>query len=175
MKQNAKITFSAMMAALAVAFMLLSYFPYLTYAIPAIAGLFIMVIVIEINCKWAFLSYLSSAVLVFISAEPESRLLYIFFLGYYPILKSLIEKWRKPAAEWIVKIITFNCAVLLVYLIFAKPMGIDFDDFGALGKYGAVITLGLGNVAFVLYDIAVSRMATVYMSVVKPKIKKIFK
>lgn len=164
-----------MMAALAVAFMLLSYFPYLTYAIPAIAGLFIMVIVIEINCKWAFLSYLSSAVLVFISAEPESRLLYIFFLGYYPILKSLIEKWCKPAAEWIVKIITFNCAVLLVYLIFAKPMGIDFDDFGALGKYGAVITLGLGNVAFVLYDIAVSRMATVYMSVVKPKIKKIFK
>lgn len=164
-----------MMAALAVAFMLLSYFPYLTYAIPAIAGLFIMAVVIEINCKWAFLAYLSSAVLVFISAEPESRLLYVFFLGYYPILKALIEKWRKPAAEWIVKIILFNLAVLLVYSIFAKPMGIDFDDFGPLGKYGALIALGVGNVAFVLYDIAVSRMAMVYMMVVRPKIKRILK
>lgn len=175
MKQNTKITFSAMMAALAVAFMLLSYFPYLTYAIPAFAGLFIMAVVIEINCKWAFLAYLSSAVLVFISAEPESRLLYVFFLGYYPILKALIEKWRKPAAEWIVKIILFNLAVLLVYSIFAKPMGIDFDDFGPLGKYGALIALGVGNVAFVLYDIAVSRMAMFYMIVVRPKIKRILK
>lgn len=164
-----------MMTALAVAFMLLSYFPYLTYAIPAIAGLFIMAVVIEINCKWAFLAYLSSAVLVFISAEPESRLLYAFFLGYYPILKALIEKWQKPVAEWIIKIISFNLAVLLIYLFFAKPMGIDFDDFGALGKYGALITLVVGNVVFMVYDIAVSRMAMVYMMVIRPKIKRIFK
>ncbi len=163
------------MAALAVVFMLLSYFPYLTYAIPAVAGLFIMAVVIEINCKWAFLAYLSSAVLVFISAEPESRLLYIFFLGYYPILKALIEKWKNSVFEWVVKIAVFNLSVLLIYLFFAKPMGIDFDDFGTLGRYGAFITLGVGNVAFVLYDIAVSRMAVVYMMVVRPKIKRILK
>ena len=155
--------------------MLLSYFPYLTYAIPAIAGLFIMIVVIEINLKWAFVAYLSSAVLVFLSAEPESRLLYVFFLGYYPILKAVIDKWRKPVLEWSVRILIFNCAVLLCYLIFAKPMGISLEDFGSLGKYGAVILLALGNVAFMLYDIAVSRMATVYISVIKPKIKQFFK
>ena len=163
------------MSALAVTFMLLSYFPYLTYAIPAIAGLFIMVVVIEINLKWAFLSYLTSAVLVFISAEPESRLMYVFFLGYYPILKAIIEKIKQPVLEWILKIISFNCAVLVVYLIFAKPMGIDFSDFGVLGKYGALILLGLGNLAFALYDIAVSKMALVYIWTIAPKIKKILK
>ncbi len=163
------------MAALAVVFMLLSYFPYLTYAIPAIAGLFIMAVVIEINYKWAFLSYLSSAVLVFLFAEPESRLLYIFFLGYYPILKAVIERLKKPIPEWILKILSFNAAVLAVYLLFAKPMGIDLEDFGTLGKYGAIILLLLGNAAFVLYDIAVSRMATVYIYIIKPKVKKIFK
>ena len=92
------------MSALAVVFMLLSYFPYLTYAIPAVAGLFIMATVIEINLKWAFLSYLTSAVLVFLFAEFESRLLYIFFLGYYPILKAIIEKIKKPVIEWILKV-----------------------------------------------------------------------
>ncbi len=134
-----------------------------------------MVVVIEINLKWAFLSYLTSAVLVFISAEPESRLMYVFFLGYYPILKAIIEKIKQPVLEWILKIISFNCAVLVVYLIFAKPMGIDFSDFGTLGKYGALIVLGLGNLAFVLYDIAVSKMALVYIWTIAPKLKKILK
>ena len=52
MKNSKKITFSAIMAALATVIMLVSYFPYLTYAVPAIAGLCIMVVVIEINKKW---------------------------------------------------------------------------------------------------------------------------
>ena len=164
-----------MMAALAVSFMLLSYFPYLTYAIPAFAGLFIMAVVIEINYKWAFVSYLASAVLVFLFAEPESRLLYVFFLGYYPILKALLERMKKPVTEWILKIFFFNAAVLLVYFVFAKPLGIDLSDIPLLGKYGALILLGLGNIVFVLYDIAVSRMAGVYLGVVRPKIKGILK
>ena len=33
--------------------MLLSYFPYLTYAVPAVAGLLIMITVIEAGYKWA--------------------------------------------------------------------------------------------------------------------------
>lgn len=175
MKQNTKITLSAMMAALATAFMLLSYFPYLTYAIPAVAGLFIMVTVIEINCKWAAGAYLSSAVLVFLLAEPESKLLYITFFGYYPIVKALLEKFRKPVAEWAVKILLFNSAVLLVYFVFAGAFGVSVEDFGEWGKYGAIGLLGLGNIVFVLYDIAVSRMAMVYMAVLHPKLKKLFK
>ena len=35
---------------------------------------------------------------------------------------------------------------------------VSFDDFGALGKYGALITLGVGNIVFVVYDITVSKM-----------------
>ena len=175
MKKNTKITFSAMMAALAVAFMMLSYFPYLTYVIPAVSGLFIMAVVIELDLKWAFLSYASSSVLIFLFAEPESKLMYVFFLGYYPIVKALLERMRKPVIEWIIKILSFNAAVLVVYMIFAKPMGIDLSDFGALGKYGAYVLLGLGNIVFVLYDIAVSRMAMMYVKIIRPKFKNILK
>ena len=155
--------------------MLLSYFPYLTYAIPAIAGLMIMAVVIEINCKWAFLSFLSSAVLVFLVAEKESGLLYVLFLGYYPIIKALLERLRKPVIEWTVKVLIFNGAMLAVYLCFAGMFGISLEDFGSLGKYGSLILLGLGNIVFVLYDIAVSRMAMVYIAVIRPKMKRIFK
>lgn len=175
MKKNNKITFCAMMAALASAVMITSYFPYLTYAIPAMAGLFIMAAVIEIGKKWAFFSFLSSAVIVFLIAEPEAKLMYVGFLGYYPILKALIEGIRKPVIEWILKIVSFNIAVVLVYFIFSAMFDISFDDFGVLGKYGALITLGLGNIVFVVYDIAVARMAMFYNFVIRPKIKKFLK
>lgn len=175
MKNSKKITLCAMMAALATAFMLLSYFPYLTYAIPAVAGLFIMVIVIEIDYKWAFLSYLASALLVFLFAEPESKLMYICLFGYYPIVKGLIEKIRKPVTEWILKLICFFLAVILAYFVFAGLFGINLDDINDFGKYAVLILLLFGTVAFVLYDIAISKMSFVYFNRLHGRIKRIFK
>lgn len=175
MKRNTKITLSAMMAALASVFMLLSYFSFLTYAIPAVAGLFIMVTVIEINYKWAVSAYITSAFIVFLLAEPESKLLYITFFGYYPIVKALLERMRKPVTEWLIKIVIFNTAVMLVYFVFASVFRVSMDDFGKWGKYGALAVLALGNVVFVLYDIAVSRMSVVYMAMLHPRLKKLFK
>lgn len=163
------------MAALATAVMMLSFFPYLTYAIPAIAGLFIMVTVIEINCKWAIGAYIASAFLVFLMGDPESKLLYIFFFGYYPIAKALTERLKKPVIEWIIKEVIFNASVLFVYYIFTSVMGGSLREFGEWGKYGAIILLALGNIVFVSYDIAVSRMATMYLYAIHPKLKKIFK
>ncbi len=175
MSKTVKLTFSAIMAALATVFMLLSYFPYLTYALPALSGLFIMVVLIETDYKWSMLSYLASAVLVFLFAEIESKLLYIFFFGYYPILKALIDGLKKPIAEWIFKLLAFNIAVVSVFLLFSKAFDLSVEEFGILGQYGALIFLGLGNIVFVLYDIAVSRMASVYLIMLHPKIKRFFK
>ncbi len=164
-----------MMAALATALMLLSYFPYLTYAIPAVAGLFVMVTVIETNYKWALLTYLSSAVLVFLFAEPESKLMYICLFGYYPIIKGLIERINKPLIEWILKLVCFFASVLTAYYIFAGLFGIKLDDLGEFGKYSVLILLGFGTAAFVLYDIAVSKMSFVYFYRLHGRIRRIFK
>lgn len=163
------------MASLATAFMLFSYFPYLTYAIPAISGLFIMVLVIEINNKWAFGAYIVSSFLVFLFAEPESKLLYILFLGYYPIVKALVERINKPFFEWILKVIIFNISILIAYFVFSKLFQIEFEDFNFIGKYSIAALLILGNIVFVLYDIAVSRMAMVYINILHPRIKRLLK
>ena len=84
------------MAALAVVLMLAAYFPYLTYAIPAFAGLCIMVVLLETGAKWAISAYITSAVLTLLFCEPEAMLMYVFLFGYYPILKAFIEKINKP-------------------------------------------------------------------------------
>lgn len=164
-----------MMAALASAFMLLSYFPYLTYTIPAVAGLFIMIIVIEIDCKWAIGGYIASAFLVFLLAETESKLMFIGFLGFYPILKALVERIGKTVIEWVIKIICFNISIGIIYLILSKIVGFSAEDFGTLGKYGVWVLLAFGNIVFVLYDIAVSRMAMFYVGMIRPKLRKIIR
>lgn len=163
------------MAALASTFMLTSYFPYLTYAIPAMAGLFVMVSVIELNAKWGVLTYSVSALIVFLIAEPEAKLLYILFFGYYPILKAVLEKQRNRALEYIVKFSVFNVAVILTYGVFAGIFGINLDDFEDFGKYTMVILLSVTNVVFIIYDKAVSQLAGFYMYRLHNTVKRILK
>lgn len=171
MKKTKRMTFAAIMAAVAAAVMLVSWFPYLTYAIPALAGLFVMATVIETNVKYAIGTYLASAFPIFLWAEKESMILYIMFFGYYPIVKALTEKLRKPVLEWIIKIGVFNLAVVSAYFLFSKAIGFSLKEFEIIGKYGAYIFLAAANVVFVLYDIAVSRMAMFYFVAIKPKFK----
>lgn len=152
--------------------MLFSYFPYLTYAVPAVSGLMMMILVIELDEKWSFCAFVASSVIVFLTAENESKLMYICFLGYYPILKAIIEKIGNQAVEWVLKILTFNAAIIIIYLIFSKLFGINTDDFKELGKYGAYIFLGIGNITFIIYDFAISRLAGFYMIKLHPKISQ---
>ncbi len=156
--------------------MLTSYFPYLTYAIPAVAGLFMMVPLIECGVSWSIGAYISSAFIILIVGEIESKILYVMLLGYYPILKSLIERIHKHVIEWVLKLICFNIAAVAFYLVATSTViGVSFDDFGEWGKYGAWAFLALCNVVFVIYDIGVSRMATYYMITLHNKVRKIIK
>lgn len=175
MKKSAKITLSAIFSALAAVFMLISYFPYLTYAVPAVSGLFIMAILIETGFGYAFGGYVVSSVLIFLLAEKESAVLYICLFGFYPIVKALLEKINKPVFEWVLKIIIFNVCAVVSYYIVSFVLGISFDDLNTLFKYGIYIFWALCNIAFVLYDIAISRISAFYIGKFHFRIQKIFK
>ena len=172
MKSAKKITFCAILSALCVVIMLVSYFPYLTYAVPAFASLVIMVILIELGFKWAFFSYLTASFLVFLFAETESKILFIMFFGFYPIIKSLIERIGKPFFEWCIKFLVFNSAVLLAYYILTKLFMLPIDDMGELQRYGTAILLLLANVVFIFYDVVISKMAVAYISKFHSRVAK---
>ena len=163
------------MSALAVVMMLGAYFPYLTYTIPAFAGLCIMVVLLELGAKWAISAYITSAVLTLLFCEPEAMLMYVFLFGYYPILKAFIEKINKPLLEWPIKMIFFNVVVILVYSFIAQLFGVNMSDTNDFGKYTVYIVLAVANVVFVIYDITVAKMATFYIYIIKPKLNKLLK
>lgn len=170
-----KLTFCAIMAALATVIMLVGYFPYLTYATPCVASLAIMAVVIEIDKKSAFLTYLASTLPVFLFCEVESKILYLCFIGFYPILKALFERLKSRVLEYVFKFAAFNLGVLLVYYLSVAVFSISFDDLGELGEYGAAIFLGLANFAFIAYDFCLATMAQFYMLRIHPSVKKYLK
>lgn len=175
MKHTVKIAFCALMAALGTALMLLSYFPYFTYAVPAVAGIIMLVVLIEINDKWAWATYIVTAVLAFLFAEAESKLMFILFLGYYPILKAYIEKIKNRVIQYIIKFAVFNTTVLVVYGILARLFGIYMGDVQSAGIFGVAFLLLLANVTFSLYDIVLVRTANFYIMRLHRQIAKLLK
>ena len=102
-------------------------------------------------------------------------MLYVLFFGYYPILKAVFEKLKSRVLEYVLKFAVFNAAVLLAYGVVAGIIGVDLGDMGDFGVYTSVILLIAANAVFPLYDIAVSRMAQLYIIRIHPQVRKILK
>ena len=174
-KQTSYLTLCAIISALITAVMLVAYFPFLTYAVPAVAGALIIIPLAQAGKGYAFATYIVSSVLVMLFAEPEAKFMYICFFGFYPIVKAIFEKTRFRFFEYLLKFITFNGAVTLVYMVLAKLFMIEVEGIGDFGKYSVLILYVIGNFAFILYDICLQRLCTVYMVRLYSKIKKILK
>ena len=164
-----------MLAALAAVICLTAYFPYVTYAAPAVAGLMLLPAVIEINKKWAFGTYIASLLPVLLLAENEAKLLYVFFFGWYPIVKAILDAMKKRVYEWLIKIVVFNVAILSAYGVISLITDVTLEEFGQFGKYTALVLLLTGNVVFVLYDFAINQVAAFYWTRIHKQISRIFK
>ena len=175
MKKSQKISFSSLLVALAVTVMLVSYFPYLTYAVPAIAGFFIFVIYMEVGNTYAVGGYVAAGFISLLFAEKEAAVMFLCLFGIYPIIKALVEKIKKQTAEWVIKLLFFNVMAVISYYITVYILGIPFDDFGKFSKYGVYVLWAVCNPVFVLYDISLSKMAVTYIMRVHPTVARIFK
>lgn len=165
-----------MVAALSVIVMMLTVIPVMTYTAPAFAGLLLIIVVIEIDKKWAFGVYVAvSALGLLIAADKEAAVMYVAFFGYYPILKALLESKLPRWLEMLTKFLIFNVAMVSSYFILIKVFGLPMDDMNELGKYGPLILLAMGNVVFLLYDFALTKLVIVYQMKWQDKFRRLFK
>lgn len=175
MKQSAKLALSSVLSAVSVVIMLMAYFPYVTYAIPAIAGAVLTVVAIEVDKKWAFAAYIISALISLFLCEKEAASLYVCFFGYYSILKGAIESRFRGFKEYLIKHIVFNIAIILGYILVVNVFGIPFSETGEGGWIFAVGLLAVGNIVFQIYDRGLNRVIAAYIYRMHPKIKRMFK
>jgi len=158
MSHTKKLALSGVFAGLVLAVMwVFSFVPYMDYALPAIAGMVSLLLVMEIGRVWSTAVYAASAVLcALLLPQKGVALFYIAFFGYYPILKSLLEDKLPKWLGWILKLAAFNAAMAGAYVLATRLFGIELDDFGeAFGRYAKAFMLAVGNFAYIVYDIMV--------------------
>ena len=115
-----RVSLGGVISSLCVFFMFCSnLFPMLNYTIPTFAGFLMVVMIVETNAVWAFTTYASVSILSFlVTPNLEAALLFTLFMGYYPILRVYLQKVRNPALRWAIKLLVFNTAVFVFYMLF---------------------------------------------------------
>lgn len=177
MSKSGKIALGGLLTALVVVLMFLTgLIPIGTYALPAIAGVLLIVAVIEIGAKWAWMIYAAVAVLsLLFAADKEAALLFVLFFGYYPVLKSFLERISNKVLSWISKFAVFNVAVVACFFLAVNFLQLPEDSFTVFGIYLPWVFLILGNAVFLIYDIALSGLVATYVEKLHHRVTKTLK
>lgn len=144
----------------------------LDIACAGIASLLVLLAVIEIGGAYPFLIFAVTSVLsALVLPDKFGALVYICIIGWYPMLKRLIESRTRRTAGWILKIAVFNIALAGIFLLARFVLGDNEINTVWLGAAMAVIS----NVSFILFDIALTRLITLYLFRYRQRTKKIFR
>ncbi len=174
-----KMAYCGIAAALSVALMLASLIPSMTYVFPAISGMLLWTVSVHISRRWALLAYAAASLLSFMLVpDIEANLFFILFFGYYPIVRSIIiEKVKPSILSKAVRFVIFNIAVVSIYFIICLVFEADkiIEGMEEFGDYAVFILWGLGNVAFILYDICLRCLDIIYKELLKPRFDKLFR
>ena len=172
-KKTFNMALSGVISALGVVIMMITaIIPTATYAMPAMAGLIAIVIVIEINKKYALASYLVVSVLsLLLAPDKEAVAFYILFFGYYPIYKQIIEsKIKFRWLQWLLKISVFTVSAVAVYYIAILILGVPADEFVLFGVNLPLLFLLAGIVVFIIFDYAMSGVIATYVTKFRKKL-----
>lgn len=177
MKQSSKCALGGIIAALSLVLLIsVAIFPFMEYALPAVAGALVILMVIETDKKWAFGVYCAVAILgLFLVPNKEVAIMYFAFFGYYPILKAMIESRLPSALSWIIKVGTFVATMVVSYAFMMRFMGVTIDETEEFGMIAIPILLGVGAFTFILYDIALTKMVMLYLMKWQKHFKRSFK
>nr|WP_316623221.1 hypothetical protein [uncultured Ruminococcus sp.] len=165
MKTSVKVSLGGVVAALSLVLMLLtSIIPFGTYAFPAFAGILLVLLVFNLGYAYAFAVYFVTAVLSFLLVtDKEAALYYAMFLGFYPILKGVIERIPSKPVQYIVKLALFNVCMIAAFYIGITLLSIPKESFSLFGVYLPWVFLILGNIVFIIYDLCITRLVTLYL------------
>lgn len=170
-----RVALGGIVAALCILTMFLAgILPALYIVLPMAAGILMMIMVAEVNVKWAVLTYCAVGILsMIVTFDKEAALLFVLFFGHYPILRFYIQKIRLKILRLAVKFLIFSICIILFFYVTVYLFGLDqmLNEMNGFGKYGAWIILLVMNLIFVLYDYNLDLCYKVYRRRIMPKFR----
>ena len=171
-----KLALSAILSAVGVVFLLFgSLVQVLDLSAAALAGFAVVISVIEIRGKYPVLIYLTvSLVSLLILPYKLPAVFFMAFGGIYPLFKAQFER-RHYAVSWALKLSMFNVMLwLLIFfirLLLSREMLPGLREGAGFLENFEVLVFLLANAAFVLYDIAMTKIINIYIV----KLRKLLK
>ena len=173
---SAQIALGGIMGALCIASMFLgSILPFATFVAPAVSGIFIALAAKEIAVSAGFSMYFAVSILsLLIVPEKEMACIFVFFFGFYPLIKSYLQKIDIKILRVVIKVIIFNACIVGMYsiLLFMFPMPSVSAEFAEYTSNMILALLVLANITFILYDLALERLFLVYVNRLRPRFLK---
>lgn len=164
-----RVAVCGMMVALGVIILYMgSLIEVLDISMAAIASLLCIIAVIEYGRVYAWMVFGATAlVAMLLLPEKFTPSLYALLIGYYPILKELIERIGKKSLfpkksyavlRWAIKMLFFNCAFLAFALVAIYLLALPES-----AKWMKITMFVLANITFVIYDVALTRLISTYI------------
>lgn len=162
-KSSFNIAFGGMVSAICVVLEFsVGIMPLFLYIFPMICALLMNILLEECGVKTAICAYAATAAIsMIIAPDKEAALLFAAFFGYYPIARSYIMRLKHPAVRLIIKLSLFNVAIICSYLLLIRLIGLEELGFEDIKWMWAALLAG-GNFAFLMFDILLDRVLTVY-------------
>lgn len=178
MRESSKSALGGVLAALSVSIMLLTYLsPFMVYAAPAFAGLFVIIIYHEAGLGWAVGEYVSVSLLsLILIADKEAAVFYICLFGFYPVVSEVLDNTiRLKSVRWCLKILLVNCSILVSFLLCFFVFGVDYKELFANGTVFVFLFLLLMNGVLLVYDFLARRLRDLYLKKLQGKVRRLFK
>ena len=150
--QASPVALGGIMAALAIVVMCLGgLIPVATFVIPMLCIILLTVVRQRCGNRIAWAWYGAVMILGLLLGPDKEAAATFAFLGYYPILKPMMDKLP---LHWLWKAIYFNVVILAMYWLLMNLFGMAAlaEEFAEMGRILLVVTLLMGNVTFFMLD-----------------------
>lgn len=159
-KQTKVLTVCAMLSALGTILLGIgSFLETLDLTAAALASVFCIYAVIEVGGAYPWMIWAVTSLLGLVLLPQKSPAVFYLFIGCYPMLKERLEKLPR-AVCLLLKLAVLHVMLVLVWLV----IRIFFPADAQIGLGWMMLGLyALGIVTFLIYDLALTRLITLYL------------
>ena len=175
-RRSQSVALCGVLGALAVALMLLgAVIPLAMFIAPAVDGLLVLVACEECGRTMAWTMYAAVSILsVLFVPDKEVALIFVFLLGYYPLLKDQLDRIPRRALRVLLKNLLYYAAIFSMYglLLVLFPADGFSQEAAAAGLALAAATVVMGNIAFLLFDQTLANLLRLYRLKWQPRLRR---
>ena len=163
-KTSGRVALCGVLAALMLVVMLFgTMIPLSTYACPALAGAISIPVIWELGAKPGCLLYLVVSILsLFMSPDKEAAFLFLFLLGWYPILRPRIAALPSLPVRLVCRLGVCGLSMFLLYVVTIRLLGLTAVTEELGGGWLTAALAVMGCAVFLLLDLALGRLTVLW-------------